>query len=146
MNFMVFDYKKSSSGFTLIELMITVAIVAILAAIAVPAYSNYVKKANVRSAQNDLVSLGLVYENYYQRKLSYPNPTAPYRSTALLKGAFPHWSPSKTDFFDFSSVSNATSYTLTAEGKTGTNLAGCTLTINNANERHADSDCAGTTW
>lgn len=134
---------KRHSGFTLIELMITVAIVAILAAIALPAYGNYIKRANVKSAQSDLVSLGLVFENYYQRNLSYPNQN--YTNTTTLTSAFSQWSPSQTNIFTFSSVSTATTYTLTATANTTSNLNGCVLSITNSNARTA-TNCAGTTW
>jgi type IV pilus assembly protein PilE len=108
------------SGFTIIELLIVLAIVSILAAISVPAYSKYISKEKLRRAQADLQLISLRLENQYQRVLAYPS--VEYETTALLiKNAITDWSPtSSTDDFNFSSE-NATSstYTLKSTGLSG---------------------------
>ena len=58
--------KKLQKGFTLIELMIVVAIIGVLSAIAIPAYQDYVKKSEVASAVATLKSLITPAELYYQ--------------------------------------------------------------------------------
>lgn len=50
-------HKRARAGFTLIELMILVAIIGILAAIAIPAYQNYVVKAKIASAMSSVQGL-----------------------------------------------------------------------------------------
>lgn len=53
---------KEQKGFTLIELMIVVAIIGILAAVAIPQYQDYVSKAQLTSAVSELTSLKATYE------------------------------------------------------------------------------------
>ncbi|WP_374666122.1 type IV pilin protein [Acinetobacter sp.] len=141
--------QKISAGFTLIELMITIVIIAVLAGMALPSYKNYIKRANIKAAQSDLISLSLVFENYYQRNLSYPNQDYANTSALAASNAFPQWSASKTDIFNFSStkVDDGKGYILTATANSSSNLNGCILKITNTNTRTATVNCDGqTAW
>ncbi|HBN53702.1 MAG TPA: prepilin-type cleavage/methylation domain-containing protein [Stenotrophomonas sp.] len=106
--------------------MVVVAILAILAAIALPAYGNYVLVGKTRTAQADLRALSAALENHRQRTLSYP--TATPANVAAIKSAFPAWSPAaKAADFGFSVNSSGSGYTVTATG--AGKLSGCTLTL-----------------
>lgn len=62
---------QSQAGFTLIELMVTVAIIAILAAVAVPAYTDYVTRGKIPEATSTLASMRIQLEQYYQDNRNY---------------------------------------------------------------------------
>ncbi|WP_227765939.1 type II secretion system protein GspG [Zhaonella formicivorans] len=64
---------KDEKGFTLIELMVVVVIIGILAAIAVPAFSNSSDKAKVSKAKADLRTLESALAVYYAENNFYPN-------------------------------------------------------------------------
>jgi type IV pilus assembly protein PilE len=69
--------KVKESGFTLIELMITVAIVGILAAVAYPSYQNYIKKGLRRAAQAQILDIA----NREQQFLLSNRVYVPYSET-----------------------------------------------------------------
>ena len=63
--------KKDEKGFTLIELMIVIAIIGILAAIAIPQFNSYRKKSYNASAQSDLRNVATAEEAYYVDAQTY---------------------------------------------------------------------------
>ncbi len=65
------NIMKKQQGFTLVELMIVVAIVAILAAIAMPSYSQYVTKSNRADAKVALMKYAQMQESYFVQNMSY---------------------------------------------------------------------------
>ncbi|MCJ8159966.1 hypothetical protein MKI85_00080 [Acinetobacter sp. A7.4] len=96
-----------------------------------------------------MVALSLVFENYYQRNLSYPNVDYADTNALIASTAFPQWSPSKKEIFEFSSakVNAGKGYELLATAKSSSNLNGCILKITNTNTRTATTSCEGkTSW
>jgi len=67
---------KESYGFTLIELMLAIAIIAVLARIALPTYQNYQQSVKVKSAIVDITMISTQIAMYYQDAEAYPNSLA----------------------------------------------------------------------
>lgn len=63
--------RSEQQGFTLIEILITVAAVAILAAIAVPQYTQYITRAAIVEAHAGLAGYRILMEQYYQDNRNY---------------------------------------------------------------------------
>ncbi len=82
--------KKAQKGFTLIELMIVVAIIGILALIAMPAYSRYLVRAQVAEGLNLSGPLKVGVAEFYENNGAYPanNAEAALEPPASYTGSY----------------------------------------------------------
>jgi len=67
---------SSSSGLTLVELILVVAIIGTLSGIAVPAYTSHVRKTESQKAISDILHIELSLEKYYAENGRYPDSLA----------------------------------------------------------------------
>jgi prepilin-type N-terminal cleavage/methylation domain-containing protein len=113
--------STNRKGFTLIELLIVVVIIGILAAVAIPKFSNTKEKAFVASMKSDLKNLVSAQESYYADKSQYGDLAAV--GTATTYG----YTPSKGNTVLIANVS-ATGWTATVTNPsvstTGTSTCG----------------------
>lgn len=102
----------SSSGFTLIEIMIAAAIVAILAAIAYPGYIEQVRKTRRSDAQAALLKTAQILERCYTEFNAYDDSDCPAVSGGSLASAY---TSTENGYYTLSATTlNATAFTLQA--------------------------------
>lgn len=123
-------HYKHLQGFTLIEMMITVAIIGILAAIALPSYNSAVLKGRRAQARTDLVALLQQQERYITQQNTYLSFTNSNGTT----------SPASVPFKTFSGDSPASGhYWLSADACSNTiNIKDCVTVI--ATPKSADAE------
>ena len=116
---------RRHQGFTLIELMIAVAIVAILSAIAIPSYTEYVQRSRIIEATSTLSSMRVKMEQYFQDNRSYVN--------ACTAGTVAP-TPVATQYFAYGCAGLTNSlYSVTATGAGA--MVGFGFTIDQANNQ-----------
>jgi len=135
--------SRLQSGFTLIEIMIVVIIIAILSAIAIPQYQQYIVRSKLTDAMNNLSAERVLMEQYYQDNRQYacpvagdntkpPAPTMKYFTFTCALGT------------DASGNANSQAYLLTATGlATDSQVSGFTYTLDNTN---AKASVGPTNW
>lgn len=116
-------------GFTLLELMMVAAIIAILAKVALPSYQNYIKKARIADATSALADYRVKYENYF-----LDNKTYPAASTTCLPTT-----NSAPALFTVSCVSDTSTYMITATGTAGSLMNQFSYTIDQTNTKRSNT-------
>jgi type IV pilus assembly protein PilE len=129
--------KISVNGFTLIELMVTVAIVGILSAIAYPSYQNSVRQSWRSNAASCLVELAQGMERRYTANSSYVGATLPNNgcNTAEMGTRYT---------IGFNGTPTATAFTLQAAPTGSQTGDACgTFTVNQMGQRDVTSPATG---
>ena len=141
---------QHTKGFTLLELMITVAVIAILAGIALPSYNDYVTRSKFVEATGNLGDLRVKMEQYYADNRRYSTDAAG-GTCGILGGNAPAASDQR--YFTYVCASTAPNgigdqqFVLTANGVPAQGLGGLQFTVNHANTKATavagGSDIAG---
>ncbi len=126
---------KRSHGFTLIELLIVMVIIGIIAAIAIPQYSDYVTRSKLSEAHATLSEQRVKMEQFFQDNRTYVG--------ACAAGTI---APQPTGRYFTYACSNlsATTFTVTATGVASQGTGNFVFTINQANTRGTTT--VGTGW
>ena len=125
--------RKRSAGFTLLEVLTVCVIVGILAAIALPSYSEYVRRGQIQDGTTVLSDAAVRLEQHFQDAKSYADV-----------GAFTFTCPAATQYFTYTcDPRTATAFVITATGITTNNLNGFIYTIDQNAARTSTTPWSG---
>jgi type IV pilus assembly protein PilE len=126
----------SQQGFTLVELMIVVVVIGILSAVAMPAYTDYVKRGKAAEATSTLADMRIKMEQFFQDNRTYIG--GPCTPSGAVK------------FFTYSCSSGptATAYILQAAGNASESMDSFNFTVDqgNAKTSNFDGTVGATCW
>lgn len=127
-----------SGGFSLVELMVVVAVLGILASIAVPSYQEYVLRSKLADALSSLAQQRVSMEQYYQDNRSFDSaPAAPTGNCGIALAA--------SSYFTYSCVTanGGQEFTITATGTAAGGTAAFAYTVDHGNNRRTTAMAAG---
>lgn len=115
--------QRKQDGFTLMELMVAMAVVAILAAIALPNYTAFVQRGKLAEATSNLAAMRVLMEQYFMDNRTYAGG--------------PCSAPGPAKYFSYACnpAATAATYTLVATGNAGAGMSGFGYSIDEANNR-----------
>ena len=136
--------RRAEQGFTLIEITIVVAIIGILAAIAYPSYTEYIRRGYRTEARTALLEAQQFMERYYAANSRYTADAAGVTSPALparLQAV-----PSESPRYNLAVAAQLNSYTLTATPRGNDKCGNLTLTNTGVKGRSASGPSVQDCW
>jgi type IV pilus assembly protein PilE len=132
--------KQAHKGFTLIEVMIVVAIIGIIAAVALPSYQEHVLRTRRGAAAGCLIEFAQLMEKRFSTNMSYVGTTLP--TTACTTNLTTFYT------FAFAADPTATAYTITAtpSGGQSVDTKCATLSIDQAGTKTVSGTESSACW
>jgi type IV pilus assembly protein PilE len=129
--------RRRIRGFTLVEIMITIVTVAIVAAVALPNYLDYVTRTKIAEATSGLNDMRVRLAQYFADTRGYPTACIAAATNPAPVGKV--YLPAGIKYFTFSCALTATSFTVTATGDASRGMAGFAYTIDQTSNRKTTS-------